>query len=73
MISLSSSKIFTFLLAVVIKVDWFKFISPNSIFKPENFFGASPNVDFAYKSSQKFKIPYGMKEFIKMFSDNYVN
>ena len=48
-------------------------LHPNSIFIPENFFEASPNVDFAYKSSQKFKIPYGMKEFIKMFSDNYVN
>ena len=48
-------------------------LHPNSIFKQENFFEASPNVDFAYKSSQKYKIPYGMKEFIKMFSDNYVN
>ena len=48
-------------------------LHPNSIFKPKSFFEASPNVEFAYKSSQKYKIPYGMKEFIKMFSDSYVN
>ncbi len=44
-----------------------------SIFSPENFFEAKPNIQYAFQSAKKFIIPSGMKEYRKMFIDNYEN
>ena len=44
-----------------------------SIFVEGEFKTAVPNVDYAYKNSQKYKIPEGMNDYVKMFKDHYEN
>lgn len=44
-----------------------------SIFVEGEFKTAVPNIDYAYKNSQKYKIPEGMNDYIKMFKDHYEN
>ena len=44
-----------------------------SIFAEGEFKAAVPNVDYAYKNSQKYKIPEGMNDYVKMFKDHYEN
>jgi len=44
-----------------------------SIFSPEKFSSAKPNIEYAFKNAQKYIIPNGMKEYRKMFVDNYEN
>ena len=44
-----------------------------SIFSPDKFDLAKPNIEHAFKNAQEFKIPDGMKEYRKMFVDNYEN
>ncbi len=48
-------------------------LHPESIFKEGKFESAVPNVDYAFKNSQKYKIPEGMKDYVKMFKDHYEN
>ena len=44
-----------------------------SIFVEGEFKTAVPNIDYAYKNSQKYKIPEGMNDYVKMFKDHYEN
>jgi len=44
-------------------------LNPNSIFEMPNFEIATPDIDYAFKNAQKFKIPNGFYNFNKMFSE----
>ena len=46
-------------------------LHPESIFAEGEFKAAVPNVDYAFKNSQKYKIPEGMNNYVKMFKDHY--
>ena len=48
-------------------------LDSKSIFKPEEFYEAIPNVTMAFKNSQDYIIPNGMIKFKKMFEDLYEN
>ncbi|RPF87497.1 MAG: glycosyltransferase [Rhizobiales bacterium TMED94] len=48
-------------------------LHPESIFAEGEFKAALANVDYAYKNSQKYKIPEGMNDYVKMFKDHYEN
>jgi len=48
-------------------------LHPESIFVEGEFKEAVTNVDYAYKNSQKYKIPEGMSGYVKMFRDHYEN
>tara|TARA_B100000214_G_scaffold339426_1_gene285226 strand:- start:108 stop:1031 length:924 start_codon:yes stop_codon:yes gene_type:complete len=48
-------------------------LSNESIFQPEFYEKSKPNVEYAFKNADKFKIPQGMREFNKMFNKVYEN
>ncbi len=48
-------------------------LHPESIFSTQNFSIAKPNIEYAFQNAQEFIIPRGMKEYRKMFMDNYEN
>lgn len=48
-------------------------LHPSSIYEVGNFSQAKPNVEFAFKNSQKYIIPHGMNSYIEMFKNHYEN
>ncbi len=48
-------------------------LNTESIYSPEKFSTAKPNIEYAFKKAQEFIIPRGMKKFRHMFSENYEN
>ena len=44
-----------------------KILAKESIFNMSNYLNAKPNVEVAFKNSEKLIIPHGMDPFIKMF------
>ena len=44
-------------------------LSPESIFRIDNFNNPKPNVDFAFDRSREFTIPSGMKKFRRLLED----
>ncbi|OUV59289.1 MAG: hypothetical protein CBC82_10325 [Cellvibrionales bacterium TMED122] len=48
-------------------------LSPESIFNIENFHRSIPNIEIAYKNSEKFIIPEGFNEFNKLLNKIYEN
>ncbi len=49
-------------------------LNPKSLFdsnNPESYFGAVPDVEFAYQKVKKYESPQGFKEFISLLSDLY--
>ncbi len=48
-------------------------LSSESIFHPDFFEKSKPDVEYAFKNANKFKVPEGMKEFNKLFFRIYEN
>jgi glycosyltransferase involved in cell wall biosynthesis len=44
-------------------------LSPNSIYDMSNFGSAKPDIDYAFSNAQKYIIPDGVENFIKMFNE----
>jgi glycosyltransferase involved in cell wall biosynthesis len=44
-------------------------LSPNSIYDMSNFGSAKPDIDYAFSNAQKYIIPDGFENFIKMFNE----
>ena len=44
-------------------------LSPNSIYDMSNFDSAKPDIEYAFSNAQKYIIPNGFENFIKMFHE----
>lgn len=48
-------------------------LSEDSIFEIDKYYEAKPNVEVAYKNVQKYCIPQGFENFMKLFKETYEN